>query len=582
MTSGAKTLKLYWRESRQHLATFIIALIFVPLSALAINAVLSYFFSQAIANLLSENNSELWVNLGLAAISGVLGFIFNFIGFRALVRHEAATTRSIRNNTFHTLINKDLQFFINEKIGALTSKYIDFVRSQVVVRDLLIIRSLGLGLSLLVGLTLIASQSWLIAVILVVLLALLIIEVKWSLRVRVKMREERRKLRSDIHATVADNLTNSLVVKTFAGEVREERHLNKLTERFMGVFNRDIGFVATEGSFRILTMVIVQLVTLSVSAWLAVRGEIDVATVIFCLTYLQLVASQLFNLGELLNGFEEALLEASPMTEILERPTTVLDAPDAKSPRHIEPTVTFTAASFHYGDSDETVIDSLDLSIPSGQKVGLVGHSGAGKSTITHLLLRFSDVTQGAITIGDHDIRDITQHSLRENISYVPQEPLLFHRTLRENIAYGKPHASTDEIVAAAKKAHAMEFIDKLPDGLDTLVGERGIKLSGGQRQRIAIARAILKDAPLLILDEATSALDSESERLIQQSLKSLMKGRTSIVIAHRLSTIAALDRIIVLDKGKIIEDGTHKELLAKKGTYATLWSHQSGGFIEE
>jgi ATP-binding cassette subfamily B protein len=201
---------------------------------------------------------------------------------------------------------------------------------------------------------------------------------------------------------------------------------------------------------------------------------------------------------------------------------------------------------------------------------------------LTRLLLRFSDVDAGEIRIDGTDISRVSQKSLRDTIAYVPQEPLLFHRTLRENIAYGKPDATEAQIRKAARLANALDFIDELPAGMETMVGERGVKLSGGQRQRIAIARAILKDSPILILDEATSALDSESEKLIQDALTKLMKGRTSIVIAHRLSTIAKLDRIVVLDKGVVVEDGSHKTLVARKGTYASLWSHQSGGFIEE
>ena len=212
----------------------------------------------------------------------------------------------------------------------------------------------------------------------------------------------------------------------------------------------------------------------------------------------------------------------------------------------------------------------------------MVGSSGSGKTTLTKLLLRFADIDSGEITIDSQNIAEVAQASLREQIAYVPQEPLLFHRSVRENIAYGRPDATDDDIKKAAKKAGALEFINGLADGFDTIVGERGIKLSGGQRQRIAIARALLKDAPILVLDEATSALDSESEALIQKSLETLMKNRTSLVIAHRLSTIASLDRIIVMENGRIVEDGKHEELLAKPhGVYANLWSRQSGGMIQ-
>ena len=241
--------------------------------------------------------------------------------------------------------------------------------------------------------------------------------------------------------------------------------------------------------------------------------------------------------------------------------------------------VTFT----HDEGQGDTLFHDFSLTVNPGEKIGLVGSSGSGKTTLTKLLLRFADIDSGEIAIDGQDIAEVTQASLREQIAYVPQEPLLFHRSVRENIAYGRPDATDTEIEKAAKKAGAYDFIVNLQDGFDTLVGERGVKLSGGQRQRIAIARAILKNAPILILDEATSALDSESEALIQKSLETLMKNRTSIVIAHRLSTIAKLDRIIVLENGRIVEDGTHDQLLAKKrGVYAKLWARQSGGFIED
>ena len=227
-------------------------------------------------------------------------------------------------------------------------------------------------------------------------------------------------------------------------------------------------------------------------------------------------------------------------------------------------------------------MDNFHLDIKPGEKIGLVGPSGGGKTTITKLLLRFMDIQDGSITIDGQDIAAISQQDLRSYIAYVSQEPILFHRSLYDNIRYGKLGATKHEVLAAARHAHADEFIDSLPEGYETLVGERGVKLSGGQRQRIAIARAMLKDAPILVLDEATSALDSESEVLIQDALWKLMESKTALVIAHRLSTIQKMDRIIVLDKGSIVEQGTHTELINQKGVYAKLWAHQSGGFLED
>jgi ATP-binding cassette subfamily B protein len=220
--------------------------------------------------------------------------------------------------------------------------------------------------------------------------------------------------------------------------------------------------------------------------------------------------------------------------------------------------------------------------VPSGARYGLVGRSGGGKSTLTRLLLRMMDIQDGQILIGGQDISKLRQSDLRSLISYVPQEPAMFHRTLRENIAFARPDATDEEIYQAAEAAHVTEFVDALPEGFDTMVGERGVKLSGGQRQRVALARAILRDAPILLLDEATSALDSESEILIQQALWRLMEGRTALVVAHRLSTVARMDQLVVLDHGQITEKGTHEELLGRNGTYARLWEHQSGGFLDD
>lgn len=582
MSTNRNTLKLYWEQVRKYKTSFYIMLIAIPAGTLLIDTLLPFYFSQAIGGIVSHNFDTVKSGLILATIVGLGGATSNLIGFQALTRHEGHVRASLSDATFTRIINKDLQFFVNEKVGALTSRFIDFVRSEVTLQDLLIIRTIGFVLSIGTGIIILASHTVLLAGIVILLIALLIAQVRWSIKKRAPLRHERKTLGGEINGAVADAVTNNLVVKTFAGEQIEIDTISAKNNRFRDVFMKDIGFLSLEGSARVALMTIAQIIAVGVATYLVFNGHMAVAIAIFVLTYLQRIASQIFTLGDMLNGYDQALLEAAPMSDMLTQETHIKDAPDAIELPGSASDIELHAVSYRYSPDSTDVLQDVTLTIPSGQKVGLVGHSGAGKTTITHLLLRFADVTGGAIMIGGHDIRSLTQHSLRQAIAYVPQEPLLFHRSLRDNIAYGKPGASDDEIKHAAAKANALEFIDSLPQGLDTLVGERGVKLSGGQRQRIAIARAILKDAPILVLDEATSALDSESEKLIQDALEKLMKDRTSIVIAHRLSTIAKLDRIIVLDRGQITEDGKHAELLDRKGIYAKLWAHQSGGFIEE
>ena len=266
------------------------------------------------------------------------------------------------------------------------------------------------------------------------------------------------------------------------------------------------------------------------------------------------------------------------MTKVLDEPRLVADVENATDMKVDDGKIEFKNIGFSYtdGGAKTSVFEDFNLEIKPGQRVGLVGVSGSGKTTLTKLLLRLSDIQDGQILVDGQNVADVTQQSLRRQIAYVPQEPLLFHRTIEENISYGRPSSTHEEIVQAAKNANALEFIESLPQGFDTLTGERGVKLSGGQRQRIAIARAMLIDAPILVLDEATSALDSESEATVQDALSKLMSGRTTIVVAHRLSTIANLDRIVVLKKGKIVEDGTHVELVNAEGEYAKLWERQT------
>lgn len=382
---------------------------------------------------------------------------------------------------------------------------------------------------------------------------------------------------------LADSISNIISVKSYAHEAHERHRyadfsratLDANYKQMHATIKRDLQFNGVQIG---ITALILTFLVFG-REWLG----ISIATLVLIVNYAQTIQGELWNINSIFKNINRVFGDAHEMTIILDMVDDVVDAPDAKVLDLQEATVKFDQIDFKHKDAKDAIFQNFTLEVKPGERIGLVGVSGSGKTTLTKLLLRFADVSAGQITISGQDIRKITQQSLRENIAYVPQETSLFHRSIAENIAYGKLDATQDEIEHAAKLANAHEFIKDLPEGYNTLVGERGIKLSGGQRQRIAIARAILKDAPILVLDEATSALDSESEALIQDALNTLMQGRTSIVIAHRLSTVASLDRIVVLEDGKIVEQGTHHQLLGRShGVYNHLWSRQSGAFMEE
>ena len=382
---------------------------------------------------------------------------------------------------------------------------------------------------------------------------------------------------------LSDSISNIISVKSYAHEQHERKRyadfshttLEANYKQMHATIKRDIEFNGVQIGITALILVFL----IFGREWLG----ISIATLILMVNYAQAIQGELWNINSIFKNINRVFGDAHEMTMILDMVDDVVDAPDASELILLDAAVEFDHISFKHKDAKEPIFQDFTLKVKPGERIGLVGVSGSGKTTLTKLLLRFADVSKGKITISGQDIKEVTQRSLRENIAYVPQETSLFHRSIAENIAYGKLNATPEEIRRAAKLANAHEFIKDLPNGYDTLVGERGIKLSGGQRQRIAIARAILKDAPILVLDEATSALDSESEALIQDALNTLMQGRTSIVIAHRLSTVASLDRIVVLEDGKIVEQGTHHELLGRShGVYNHLWSRQSGAFMED
>jgi ATP-binding cassette subfamily B protein len=383
-------------------------------------------------------------------------------------------------------------------------------------------------------------------------------------------------------AMTIDLLTNIGAMHDFA---RRNFELSSLQAQFFnryraGIANWSLGETARVVSNVIQLAFVSGIIYFSIHAWSV--GAATAGDIILVLTLIGTLGYRMEELGRNMNDFAQNFGEISEGLEDLLNPYDVIDAEGAKTLVVKEGKIEFTGVSFRYKDGTRSVLTDFTLTAEPGQKIGLVGRSGAGKSTLVRLLLRHYDLTSGTIQIDGQNIKEVTQESVRENIATVPQEPLLFHRTIRENIAYGKAGATEEEIVEAATLAHADEFIRGLPLKYDTMVGERGIKLSGGERQRIVLARALLKPAKILILDEATSALDSESENAIQEALNMLMEGKTVIAIAHRLSTLSQMDRIIVLDEGRVVEDGTHKQLLKRKGLYAELWSRQSGGYIQD
>jgi ATP-binding cassette, subfamily B, bacterial len=494
---------------------------------------------------------------------------------------ESAAQRNLYKRVFTALTSQSLSFHADRFGGALVSQTTKLIGAFERFWDTIFFQIMPSLTSIIAAITILGFIFWQYAVFLAALVIVFAVTVFFGSRFLFKRNKEEAQASTAANAQVADAITNVMAIKAHG---REEEELEQLSERTATLQEKSLanmrGFLGVSSAYSGL-ITLLNISALVAAIWAAEHQIISIGTVYLAITYTFTVARQLWEMNSIMRSYNRLMGDAHDMTEILQLTPEVQDT-SQEALRVTRGAIAFNAIEFAHAGSAEQLFDNFSLTIKPGERVGLVGHSGSGKTTLTRILLRFSNLDSGEITIDGQNIANVTQASLRKSIAYVPQEPLLFHRSLRDNIAYGKPGASEEEIRMAAKQANALEFIEKLSDGFETMVGERGVKLSGGQRQRIVIARAILKDAPILVLDEATSALDSESEKLIQDALTKLMKGRTSIVIAHRLSTIAKLDRIVVLENGRVVEDGTHTALLKQNGTYASLWNHQSGGFIEE
>lgn len=588
--NAKKVLGFYWRRAYKYKLSLASASVLIPLAVIGNNLLPPLILAHVLSRLGREDyvRGDLWNSFGSEIIAyTVLVFVAGTVLWRlvdsVIWRLEAKVQRDLAQEVFRHLSEQSADFHANNFGGSLVSQNSKLLAGYVRIADTTFFGTIPLIITVLASAIILSGESPLFAGALVVFSSIYIFI---SFIVTSPARRESVKhsaAESKQTGRLADAITNAMAIKSFAAGKREFKAFAEVTENtrsqllvLMTKIQLQMFYFTTMTS----TITVLSLILALVSV---VNFGADMAAAFLIFNYVATIINQLFQFSNQgLRNYNRAIGDASDMVQILSTPAQVVDPISPERPKLNRGHIRFENVTFAHKDSPEAIFKKLNISIKPGEKVGLVGHSGSGKTTLTRLLLRFSDIDKGHITVDHQDIASIRQDDLRAAIAYVPQEPMLFHRTIAENIRYGKPDASDKEIQAVARKANAAEFIDKLQHGYNTIVGERGVKLSGGQRQRIAIARAMLKNAPILVLDEATSALDSESEAFIQDALWKLMEGRTAIVIAHRLSTIQKMDRIIVMDNGKVAEEGTHKELIRQNGIYANLWSHQSGGFIED
>lgn len=513
----------------------------------------------------------LFLNVVQTLSRRVMNLVSNFL--------EPAVMRDLSNTVFEYVQKHSYGFFTSNFVGSLVTRARRYERAYERLADLFVY---DMGNSILLTGSVIAVLlyqyplfGWIVLGWTVLFMVISYLLAQWKLPYDIK------RAATDSHVTgqLADSITNNINIKLFTGYEREGGRFRGATQDQFAIRKKSTDLGTLSDAIQSFLMIGLEFVLLYLALGMWRDGVLTAGDFALIQAFLIRIFDKLWNTGKHLRMMFEALADANEMTEIMLKPHGVVDMGGASALQVDRGAITFDRVGFSYKDGAE-VFKQFSLNVKPGERIALIGPSGGGKSTILKLLLRFYDVQSGTITIDGQNIAAVSQDSLRSAIALVPQDPILFHRSLMENIRYARPEASDDEVVEAARLAHAHEFITKFPQGYETLVGERGIKLSGGERQRVAIARAILKNAPILILDEATSSLDSESEKLIQDALTRLMKGRTTIVVAHRLSTINQMDRILVIENGAVVEQGTHHELLkVSQGVYQKLWDIQVGGF---
>ena len=522
-------------------------------------------------------DSVLFWGLVFPAVLLLSQFLYRLSGF-LIGNWTTNAAKTASDDLNRHVLQHSHNYFINRFAGSVFSKQRNVISAiEEIIPDLLWAQ-LASFVSFLVTFLLLWSVDSLSAMLFVLLLFILLVVNKYLAPIKVKLSKISSEANTVLTGRTVDTFSNISAVRQYAKYKEELEGLENLTNARRIAHRRNWFFTEKLLMLNIFILFIFS----SIMFWLILNkwedGLITSGDFVMVISLMFNISGSLVFIGRAFNAMARTVGELREGLDDLLVDYEITDSENAQSLNVNKGKIVWQDVDFGFGDNQ--VFTNLNLEIPAGQRIGLVGSSGAGKTTFVSLLLRQHELNGGLIMIDGQDISTVTQNSLREAIAVVPQEPALFHRTIRENIAYGHPGATQEEIMAVAKQAHAHEFIEKLPQGYDTLVGERGVKLSGGQKQRIAIARAMLKNAPILILDEATSALDSESEVLIQGALHNLMMGKTVIAIAHRLSTLKEMDRIIVLESGEVVEDGTHDTLKDRGGIYAKLWNHQSGGFL--
>ncbi|HAE36963.1 MAG: ABC-type multidrug transport system, ATPase component [Candidatus Nomurabacteria bacterium GW2011_GWF2_35_66] len=574
-------LKYFWEVIRQYKISFFVVIftiilvsimdVYIPFQFLKL---FNIFLTNDFSFVKQAQHIFLFIFV-LKIISWGLRRTIEFTNFYFVSHVEAG----LREQAFSSMMKHSKSFFSNNFSGSLTQKINKYIRAfeklnDRLVRDgiALVIKSIGTVTAIYI---LLPKYSYILGIFCFVFLLTAMIYTRLKLKYDIIAALADTKT----HGSLADSISNHPSVQFFAGHEYENERITKVVgeQQKATIFNWNLW--GGLGTIQGLYILIVEFVIF----WIAIGdwklGLIGLPVIVLIQTYIYRLIENLWDFASITKAFYEAFADAQEMALVMEKPYDIKDEVTNEL-KNVKGEVVFENVTYIYDKNNTKVFDNFSLTIPAGQKLAIVGTSGAGKSTFVNLLMRLFNLTSGKIMIDGVDIATVSQKNLREEIGFVPQDPALFHRSLLENIRYGRRDATDEEVKEASRLANCDKFIDRLPLGYDTYVGERGIKLSGGERQRVAIARAILKDAPILVLDEATSALDSESEMLIQEALHNLIKNKTTIVIAHRLSTVRAMDRIIVIEDGKIIEDDNHDELLNNKdGIYKKLWDIQSGGF---